>query len=141
MRRRSHAGAVILLGACLLLLRTTSAAERHKLPLIMESADPCTEACTFNLCVVDGELQRCAQQCGLVDARVELPADRPVIVKLPQYLKVLRYPQPRRSPRVALLCQGVGRPCWPCKTDADCDDRDPATLDLCFSPRCAHVCQ
>ena len=133
MRRPGRVSAVILLGG-LLTLMPASVEARRELPRIETLADPCTETCAFNLCVVEHQLQRCTTRCGLSDLRVVLPAYREVIVRLPQY------PHPRRSPQAELVCDFIGALCLPCRADADCDDRDPATLDVCSSPSCAHIC-
>ena len=110
-----------------------SAEARREVPHIETLADPCTETCAFNLCVVNRQLQRCATRCDLSGLRVALPASREVIVNLPQH-------PARRSLRADLVCDFTGLPCRRCQADADCDDGDPATLDLCSSPSCAHVC-
>jgi|SRR5215475_1379963 len=130
-----------LTAVALSLLVATVAVARP--PLIKQYADPCSESCTFNLCTnvlrhPDEPLQirTCPSGCG--DVRVSLSATTSTGAVGPRPVRVRV-----GTAVVRLECLGVGRACWPCQSDADCDDGNPATRDVCLMPTflgCGHAC-
>jgi len=133
-----------LILALLVALGTT---EGHVVPVIEDVADPCTETCVFALCRMAGQLHDCPDPCGIDAARVEVPA-----ASLPRrssvIVKLVRLPrQPPGSPdatwsRVRLRCVPNLGPCHSCRADADCDDGNADTRDVCLPLRgvCRHAC-
>ena len=97
-------------------------------PVVTADADPCRERCTFALCPV-GEgsgsgptsIGLCPGPCG--QYQVSVTASE---VRLPQ-IRIGRA-------RVRLLCRPNLTACGDsCHSDADCDDGDPGTVDVCSS--------
>jgi hypothetical protein len=98
-------------------------------PVVTAYADPCRERCTFALCPV-GEgsgsgptsIVLCPGPCGQYQFSVPASEDR-----LPR-IRIGRA-------RVRLLCHPTLAACLFsfCHSDADCDDGDPGTVDVCSS--------
>jgi len=86
------------------------------------------------------EVGICSDPCQ-ANLRVSLPSKLqnpagPVQRVLPGRVKVKV-----GGARVKLVCRATLAPCQPCHTDAECDDQNSATLDLCLDGVCAHVCR
>ena len=106
-------------------------------PLFTDSADPCSEVCTFNLCLTPGAPRRrvAIRPCsGCGDIRIAVRvASQPVRLRIARAV-------------VRLRCFPGLSPCFPCSSDADCDDGDAATRDICLMraapavPVCSNVC-
>jgi hypothetical protein len=116
----------------LLLLAPAAPAE----PIIV-GADPCSDVCDFPLCVsgpVPPKIKLCSDICK-TNFQVSLPTkvapSRPGKVRL-------RF----QGRAVTLMCVAAsGITCRPCTTDADCDDSNARTHDVCLSNgACKHVC-
>ena len=120
----------------------SATATARMIPTLTGFADPCTETCSFHICVVGNKLQDCATQCGNLGTRVELPAPGAAIIRFPRHAVVGGTPILGPGLRAELLCVGNTRPCFVCHADSDCDDQNPNTRDLCFSDpgACLHVC-
>jgi hypothetical protein len=121
----------------LLVLGATSFPAWGRPPLLSAIADPCTEHCTFALCFVPNNglspvgIKQCPSPCG-ASVQVSLPA------------KPFQVSQYRMGgARVRLRCVPNLGPCSTCQSDAQCDDGDPNTRDVCVGVppfRCVHVC-
>src|SRR6266850_5696347 len=80
---RGWLGAVFIAVAALAPGATGATARRRpRPPLISLLADPCSEVCSVNLCVVQGAIQRCPEMCP-GDLHLDLPAEREVTLRLP----------------------------------------------------------
>jgi hypothetical protein len=97
-------------------------------PPIEQGGDPCNDHCTFTLCAKPGPPPTLEPCGGCGDVRVTIATGaKPVRVRF-------------RKTTVRLSCSALGAPCLPCHSDADCDDRDPATVDVCFGGLgCGHA--
>jgi hypothetical protein len=126
----------------LLLLVVFAASPAFAVPTRDQIADACSETCTFDLCLSeDGKrLVDCADPCTS-NLRVRMRAFTP---------KNSRH---RGEPivrvgaaRLRLECHGTAIACFTCRSDADCDDGNPVTRDICLDdvlpsgPRCEHLC-
>ena len=124
---RSWVGEVLLALAALFLGSTGSFARpKPQVQYISLLADPCSEACGVNLCVVPGAIMECPDQCPS-DLHLALPATHRVTLEFQDPADFHH----RRRLRAIIECFFVGRPCFPCRSDADCDDRDSCTTDMC----------
>src|SRR6266852_3130124 len=94
-------------------------------PLLTATADPCRLRCTFALCPVGGStssptrIEVCPDSCGPYQVTVSGSEVR---------IRIGRA-------RARLRCVGSPAACLFsfCHSDADCDDGDPGTVDVCSS--------
>ena len=126
-----------LLALAALFFGSTGSFARSKphVQIISLLADPCSEVCAVNLCVVQGAIQECPDMCP-ANLHLALPANQRV---------VLKFQDPahhRRRLRALVRCHGNTRPCFPCRSDVECDDGNACTTDMCVPARiggCQHI--
>ncbi len=95
----------------------------RRIPVLTAGADPCRERCTFALCTSGNSASNptsiglCPGPCGQYQLSVQAGETRFRIGRA----------------RVRLLCQPNLGACLNsfCHADADCDDADPGTVDVC----------
>lgn len=111
---------------------TTTTTTSTTTPTLIVYADPCRLRCDMDLCISGGDrLSVCGSACD--PNRLHLDIGTGEVVADTMGLKV------------GILCEFVGSPCFPCVSDAECDDGNSATRDVCYPlgdgiGSCRHLC-
>jgi len=133
---RSWLGKTLFTVAALLLSATGALSTRKTRVHFNLVADPCSEVCRVNLCVVQGAtIMECPERCPS-DLHLALPAKQRVILKLQDPAN------PRHRLGALVYCFSNTRPCFPCRSDAECDDGNACTTDMCVPAMiggCQHI--
>jgi len=113
------------------------------LPMIIGYMDPCSLRCDFVLCATQAaggaQLGHCTNSCDVDGYRISTP------VQSKSVFEVVESGSGGDGAKALIDCEFVGRPCLPCQSDADCDDGNAATRDVCVpiganQASCRHLC-
>ena len=84
--------------------------------------DPCRRRCAISLCRFADGLHQCSQPCDPDGYRLDVPQSQDVVVDA-------------MGAKIRIFCAfDTPPPCFTCTSDAECDDGNPATIDVCYPP-------